>query len=120
FSGDTTRPDFIYQQLTASSYLFSPQTGLGTTTTPFKSTLTNFAQQIISNQGDSASAAKQLADGQDVVVNTLKQKFNDTSGINIDQEMANLLQLQNAYAANAQVMSVVKSMFTALMQAAQG
>ena len=119
-SGDTTRPDFIYSQLTAGSYLFSPQTGIGTTASPFKSTLVNFAQQIMSNQGAAASAAKQLADGQDVVVNTLQQKFNATSGIDIDQEMAQLLSLQSSYAANAHVMSVVKNMFDALMQAAQG
>jgi flagellar hook-associated protein 1 len=119
-SGDTTRPDFIYQQLTSATFLYSPQTGIGTTAAPFKSTLSNFAQQIVSNQGEAASAAKQLADGQDVVVNTLQQKFNSTAGVNIDQEMAQLLALQNAYAANAQVMSAVKSMFAALMQAAQG
>lgn len=119
-SGDTTRPDFLYQQLTAGQFLFSPQTGLGTAAAPFKSTLVNFAQQILSNQGAAASAAKQLANGQDVVVNTLQQKFNATSGIDIDQEMSQLLSLQNSYAANAHVMSVVKSMFDTLMQAAQG
>jgi flagellar hook-associated protein 1 FlgK len=118
FSGDTTRPDFIYQQLTSSTYLYSAQAGIGTTATPFNATLSNYAQQIVSNQGDAATAAQQLASGQDVVVNTLQQKFNEKAGINIDQEMANLLTLQNAYAANAQVMSVVKSMFQSLMQAA--
>ena len=117
-SGDTTRPDFIYGQLTGSVFNFSPRTGIGTTATPFSSTLVNFAQQILSSQGEAASAAKQLADGQDVVVNTLQQKFNSTSGIDIDQEMSQLLSLQNSYAANAHVMSVVKSMYDALMQAA--
>ena len=32
-----------------------------------------------------------LRQGQDVVLNSLQQKFNDTSGVNIDDEMANLL-----------------------------
>jgi flagellar hook-associated protein 1 FlgK len=118
FSGDTTRPDYIYKQLTSGTYLYSAQAGIGTTATPFNASLSNYAQQIVSNQGDAATAAQQLASGQDVVVNTLQQKFNEKAGINIDQEMANLLQLQNAYAANAQVMSVVKSMFQSLMQAA--
>ncbi len=39
-----------------------------------------------------------------------------TSGVNIDSEMANLIALQNSYAANAHVMSVVQTMMTSLMQ----
>ena len=80
-------------------------TGLGTASAPFKGTLLSFAQQFISEQGEAASAAKQLADGQDVVLNTLQQKMTATSGVNIDDEMAHLLALQNAYSANARVMS---------------
>ena len=44
---------------------------------------------------------------------TLQQKFNSTSGVNIDTEMANLISLQNTYAANAHVMSVVQTMMKA-------
>lgn len=115
-SGDTTRPDFLYQQLTAGKSLYSPSTGFGTSTLPFQATLSNFSQQIASAQGQAADTAKQIADGQDVVLSTLQQKFNSESGVNIDEEMAHLLSLQNAYAANARVMSTVKQMFDTLMQ----
>ena len=115
-SGDTTRSDFILSRLTTGLYAFSPQTGLGTTAAPFKGTLVNFTQQFISAQGDAASAAKQLADGQDVVLSTLQSKFNQSSGVNIDEELAHLLSLQNAYAANARILSVVKDLYSALIQ----
>jgi len=115
-SGDTKRPDFIYQQLTAGKSLYPPSTGFGTSVTPFQATLSNFSQQIASAQGQAADTAKQIADGQDVVLSTLQQKFNSQSGVNIDEEMAHLLSLQNAYAANARVMSTVKQMFDTLMQ----
>jgi flagellar hook-associated protein 1 FlgK len=115
-SGDTKRPDFLYQQLTAGKSLYPPSTGFGTSGTPFQATLSNFSQQIASAQGQAADTAKQIADGQDVVLSTLQQKFNTQSGVNIDEEMAQLLSLQNAYAANARVMSTVKQMFDALMQ----
>jgi flagellar hook-associated protein 1 FlgK len=115
-SGDTTRPDFIYAQLTTGSYFYSPEAGLGTTTAPFKGKLLSFAQQFVSAQGESASAAKMLAEGQQVVLSTLQEKFASTAGVNIDDEMAHLLALQNAYAANARVMGVVKEMYQALMQ----
>src|SRR5882757_7053640 len=116
-SGDTTRSDFILTQLTTGSYRYSPQTGIGTTGAPFTGSLLSFTKQVISAQGEAASSAKQLADGQDVVLNTLKNKLSSTSGVNIDEEMAHLLALQNAYSANARVMSTVKDMYTALLQA---
>jgi flagellar hook-associated protein 1 FlgK len=116
-SGDTTRSDFILSQLTTGSYRYSPQTGIGTTGAPFTGTLLNFTKQFVSAQGEAASSAKQLADGQDVVLNTLQNKLTSNSGVNIDEEMAHLLALQNAYAANARVMSTVKDMYAALTQA---
>ena len=116
-SGDTARSDFVLTQLSSGTYRYSPQTGIGTTGAPFTGTLTNFAKQFISQQGEAANAAKQLADGQDVVLNTLQNKVSATSGVNIDEEMAHLLALQNAYSANARVMSSIKQMYDTLIQA---
>jgi flagellar hook-associated protein 1 len=116
-SGDTTRSDFILTQLTSGNYRYSPQTGIGTTAAPFTGTLVNFAKQFISQQGEAATAAKQLSDGQSVVLNTLQKKVTDSSGVNIDDEMAHLLALQNAYSANARVMSSIKQMYDTLIQA---
>ncbi|MBR1214227.1 flagellar hook-associated protein FlgK [Bradyrhizobium sp. JYMT SZCCT0180] len=115
-AGDTARSDFILTQLSSGSYRYSPTTGIGTTGAPFTGTLTNFARQFISQQGEAANAAKQLADGQNVVLNTLQNKVSATSGVNIDDEMAHLLALQNAYSANARVMSSIKQMYDTLIQ----
>ena len=83
---------------------------------PFKGTLLSFTQQFTSTQGDAAATAQQISDGQNVVLNTLRKKMTSSSGVDIDQEMANLLALQSAYAANARVMSAVNSMFQSLLQ----
>jgi len=115
-SGDTTRPNFIYQQLTKGTTFYPPQTGFGTSTSPYQATLLNFSQQVASAQGQASDTAQQVASGQDVVLNTLQQKFNTQSGVNIDNEMAHLMELQNAYSANARVMSTVKGMFDSLLQ----
>jgi flagellar hook-associated protein 1 FlgK len=115
-SGDTTRSDYILSQLTNASYTYSPQTGVGTTASPFKGTLLSFTQQFTSMQGDAAATAQQISDGQNVVLNTLQKKMSASSGVDIDEEMANLLALQSAYAANARVMSAVNSMFQSLLQ----
>jgi flagellar hook-associated protein 1 len=114
--GDTTRPDFLYTQMTTGNFTYSPQTGLGTAASPFKGTIGGFMQQFLSQQANASSSATQLQQGQDVVVSALQQRMNTTSGVNIDTEMANLISLQNTYAANAHVMSVVQTMMASLMQ----
>jgi flagellar hook-associated protein 1 FlgK len=114
-TGDPTRPNFIYDRLTNASFAFSPNTGMGSTATPYSGTLPDFLQQVLSEQGQAASNASSLAEGQAVVVNALQQRVNETSGVNVDQEMANLISLQTAYGANARVMSAVKDMLDMLM-----
>jgi len=116
-SGDTTRADFINSQLTSGSFTYSPQTGLGSPSTPFTGTITSYMQQFLSLQANNATNAQQLQQGQDVVVNTLQQTYNSTTGVNMDAQMSNLISLQNAYSANAHVMAVVQSMFSTLLQA---
>jgi flagellar hook-associated protein 1 FlgK len=115
-AGDTTRSDFLYSQLTTGTFTYSPQTGLGSAASPFKGTISSYMEQFLSQQSNASTSATQLQQGQDVVVNTLQQKMKATSGVSIDNEMANLIALQNSYAANAHVMSVVQTMMTSLMQ----
>ena len=106
-SGDPTRPDFILNQLTAASLTYSAATGIGTPTEPFSGSLSNYMSQIISQQSQAANAATNLQQGQDTVVSALQQRFNDELGVNIDTEMSNLIALQNAYGANARVMTTI-------------
>jgi flagellar hook-associated protein 1 len=115
-AGDTTRSDFIFSQLTSGVFNYSPQSGLGSATAPFSGTIGNYLQQFLSLQANAASTATQLQQGQDVVVSTLQQKLDSTSKVNIDSEMSNLIALQNSYAANAHVMSVIQSMMQTLEQ----
>jgi flagellar hook-associated protein 1 FlgK len=114
-AGDTTRVDFILSQLTQATLTLSPEAGIGSATVPYAGTLSAVLQQVISVQGQSASAATSLAEGQQVVVSALQQRMDDVSGVNIDQEMAHLLQLQTAYGANARVMTAVREMLDMLM-----
>ena len=115
-SGDGTRPDFIYEQLTGSSLQFSPNTGIGTSSSPFSGSITTYMRQMISLQGQAAATAANLKQGQDVVLSSLQQRFNEGASVNVDQEMATLLTLQNSYAANARVLSAVRDMLDTLMR----
>ncbi len=115
-SGDPTRPNFILNQLTNATMTFSPATGIGSASAPFNSTLTNYMSQVVSQQSQASNAATNLQQGQDTVVSALQQRFNDQSGVNINTEMSNLIALQNAYGANARVMSTVQQMMSTLLQ----
>jgi flagellar hook-associated protein 1 len=116
-SGDPTRPTFLVNQLTNASITFDPQAGIGTATQPYTGTLSAYIGQVLSTQGAAASSAQTLSQSQDVVVNSLQQSFNSASGVNVDNEMANLLTLQNAYSANARVLTTVNQLYNTLLQA---
>lgn len=115
-AGDSTRPNFILNQMTNASLTFSSTTGIGSAQAPFSGTLSNYLSQVVSQQSQATNAATNLQQGQDAVVSALQQRFNDQSGVNIDNELSNLITLQNAYGANARVMTTVEQMMTTLLQ----
>ncbi len=114
-AGDATRPNFILDRLTNGILAFAPQAGVGTVSAPFAGSLQSYIRQMISQQGEAAATAESLRQGQEVVVNSLQQRFADNSNVNIDEEMANLLKLQTAYGANARVLSTVRDMLDMLL-----
>ena len=107
-SGDPTRPDFLLNQLTNASLTFSASTGIGTQAAPYSGTLTELHESLVSQQTQAANAATSLQQGQDTVLSALQQSFNTSSGVDIDTELSNLIALQNAYGANARVMSTIQ------------
>jgi flagellar hook-associated protein 1 FlgK len=97
-------------------------TGLGpdgSLSSPFGAprTIEDYAALITSSHtADSAAAgrvfatAKQFSEG-------LEARFTRQSRVDIDSEMASLIQLQNAYAANARVISTAQTMWDTLVGA---
>jgi len=64
----------------------------------------------------SATVTSQLSTEQGVQT-TLSSQLSSADGVNMDAEMSIMIQLQNAYGANAKVISTVQSMFTDIMNA---
>ncbi len=116
-SGDPTRPNFLVNQMSQATLTYSPATGLGNAASPYSGTLSQYMSAVVSQQSQAANAASNLQQGQDTVLTALQQRFSDQSGVNIDTEMSNLITLQNAYGANARVMSTIQQMMSALIQA---
>jgi flagellar hook-associated protein 1 FlgK len=66
----------------------------------------------------SAAASSQLT-AEQAVQSTLANNMATTSGVNMDTQMSLMIALQNAYGANARVMSTVQAMFTQLLTVVQ-
>ncbi len=93
------------------------QSGIGTAAAPFSGSLPSFMRQVISQQGEAARGRRQPRSRARTSWSTRCSSASTTaSSVNIDEEMANLLNLQNAYGANARVLSTVKEMLDTLLR----
>jgi flagellar hook-associated protein 1 FlgK len=113
--GDDTRPNDLLARLSNSSRSYSASSGIGSATTPFNGSIDSFARRIVSVQAAQAQNASDNASAQSMVSDALQQKFDSETGVNIDDEMSNLIIFQNAYAANARVISTIKELFDVLL-----
>jgi flagellar hook-associated protein 1 len=114
--GDNTRPKLLLDRLTNAQRGFSPASGIGDSVTGYRSSVVNFARRVVEDQGANATAAINIDEGQQLVLRSVEARFSETSGVTIDQEMSDLVQIQNAYAANARVVSAVKELFDVLLR----
>jgi len=83
------------------------------------STLTDYASAILSGISGASSSADSTLSTKQTAYNTLSDSFSSETGVNLDEETANLTALQQEYSASAQILSVLKTMFEALLQSAQ-
>lgn len=77
-------------------------------------TLAEFTSDILGQNALEAATAGDALQLQQSMVDDLGFKASAVSGVNIDEEMANLVVYQNAYAASARLVSVVSEMFDTL------
>ena len=114
--GDTTRPKLLLDRLTQSQRAVTNQLGLDGSTATTSVTVSGLVQRVVSTQGQAVETAKRLDEGQQVALAAVQSRFQQTAQVNIDQEMSTLIELQNAYAANARIISTVKEMMDVLMR----
>ncbi len=81
--------------------------------------LTSFATRIVTQQaGDAAGAAATLTAAQDTQT-VLQQNAALRSGVSMDAELSHMITLQNAYSANARVITTMQSLWSQLLQTVQ-
>ncbi|QXM24300.1 flagellar basal body protein [Elioraea tepida] len=100
-------PAFLIQGLGPTGRLSSP--------IPAAATLSAFASSLVATQTAEHAAAKASAESERSTRDLLANRYADAVGVNLDQEMALLVQLQNAYQANARVLTTVQAVWDALL-----
>jgi flagellar hook-associated protein 1 len=74
------------------------------------------AQNFVSQQSSDTSQASTNLTNATAYQTTVGTALSSASGVNVDQQMGLMIQLQNAYQANAQVITTASEMFTALSE----
>jgi len=82
--------------------------------------VTGAANSLVSQIGVITQQAQSNATAQQTVNQDATTARNNASGVNLDQEAANMLRYQQAYQAMAQVITASGQMFTSLISAIQG
>ena len=71
---------------------------------------TDYYSGIVFNVGNTASNASAEQSASNLVLRQLNDQRSSVSGVSLDEEAANLMRYQQAYAASAQVVSTINSM----------
>lgn len=78
-------------------------------------TFENFSIGIVSNVGSRLETANAQYEGHQAVVNYLDALERGASGVSINEEMTNLIQYQQSFAAAARVLNTAQAMFDTLL-----
>jgi flagellar hook-associated protein 1 FlgK len=111
--GDSTRADYLLDQLGSMRFNAPVQTGSGVR--QLNGTVTDLVAQTMNLQGDIAASALTAEQSQATVLETLDQRMAEEYGVDVDAEMARLMELQAAYAANARVITIVQELLDTLL-----
>lgn len=79
-------------------------------------TLSAIATALVASQAQDSSATTSQLGAERSVQTSLSTKLAAETGVSIDTEMSLMIQLQNAYGANARVISAAQAMWAQLMQ----
>lgn len=110
--GDNRNALAMGQIQTANVLLGDSTNGLAATTT-----IQGTYAQLIADVGTKTNVAESNYNSQKAMLDFNETQFSSVSGVNLDEEAANLVRFQQAYQAAAQVISVSNTLFDSLLGA---
>ena len=112
--GSTAMAQSLYDAMTGDTS-FSAAGNLSNRSTSFAS----YAADIVADAASAATKAVNTLTIKETVKSNLADTVSSQSGVNIDEETARVSQLENEYAAAAQLLQVLNSMFSSLLESVQ-
>ena len=97
----------------SATQTFDSSAGLGSS-----SSLTDYANASVSWLQAANQQASDSSSYQSALATQATSALSNATGVNLDTEMTNMLNLENSYASTAKLLTTVTSMFSALLQAA--
>lgn len=113
--GDADRANYVIAQLGSMKFVSGGNPAENSGRFQLSGTLSEVIGQTLNFQGSSINAALTKADDRQLTLDTIVDQMQSEYGVNTDEEMARLMELQNAYSANARIVSVVKELLDALL-----
>ena len=112
-AGYTGRLSTLLANLDASE-IFDPASGGAA-----QGTLAAYAASSVSWLEASRKAATDTADSRNAVVSQTSSTLSSKTGVNLDEQLSMMLDLEHSYQASAELMSTVKTMYATLISAMQ-
>jgi flagellar hook-associated protein 1 FlgK len=112
--GDAARPEYILDQLNSMSFISGTTPAANEGRHQLNGTVEQLIEQVLNYQGTTIGSALTARDNRQLTLDTISTQMESEYGVNLDEEMARLTELQSAYAANARVVSVVKELLDTL------
>jgi len=78
-------------------------------------TIAGYYRYIVSDVANDSDRINTNVDNQKALFNTIEQEYQSVSGVNLDEEMTDLMKYQNGYQAAAKVITTISTMLDALM-----
>ncbi len=79
--------------------------------------LVQYAQGMVGSHAETHQRTTSSLDGEQIFFNALEQRMLNESGVDLDQELAKLIELQTAYSASARMIAASEQMFNTLLNA---
>ena len=115
--GDSDRASHVIDQMNKMKFVSGDDPVASNGKFQLSGTLGEMISQVVGFQGATINTALTKRDDRQLTLDTITDQMESEYGVNVDEEMARLMELQNAYAANARVVSVVKELLDALFGA---
>ena len=105
------RGGIALQEIENQSVLIGKAGGLNT----FNSTLGQYAAAVLADFGFRGQIAEGFGEDSNILLWEINQRIESVSGVNVDEELSNMIIFQNAYSSSARMLSVAQELFDEIL-----